>query len=91
MLLANRWLGGEEAFRFGLVNRVVAKDRLLEAAEELAETIASRDQQAVRSAKQAVARGMDLPLAEGLDLERRLAAGLGRKADKMRKEGKANR
>ena len=91
MLLADRWLGGEEAFHFGLVNRVVARDRLSKAAEELAETIASRDPLAVRSAKQAVARGMDLPLAEGLDLERRLAAGLGRKAAQMRKEGKANR
>jgi enoyl-CoA hydratase/carnithine racemase len=91
MLLSNRWLDGEEAFRFGLVNRVVAKDRLLKAAEELAETIASRDPLAVRSAKQAVVRGMDLPLAEGLDLERRLAAGLGRKAARSRKEGNADR
>lgn len=79
MLLANRWLDGEEAFRVGLVNRIAAKGRLLETAEALAETIASFDPLAVRSAKQAVVRGMDLPLAEGLDLERRLAAGLGRK------------
>jgi len=91
MLLANRWLDGEEAFRFGLVNRVVAKDRLLETAEKVAESIASSDPLAVRSAKQAVVRGMDLPLAEGLDLERRLAAGLGRKTARSHKEGKTNR
>jgi enoyl-CoA hydratase/carnithine racemase len=78
MLLANRWLGAEEAFRIGLVNRVVAKDRLLETAGELAGTIASRNPLAVRSAKQAVARGMDLPLADGLELERRIASALRR-------------
>jgi len=31
---------------------------------------------AVRSAKQAVMRGMDLSLSEGLELERRLSTGL---------------
>ena len=76
MLLANRWLDGEEALHFGLVNRVVAKARLLDTAGELAETIASRNPLAVRSAKRAVVRGMDLPLAEGLELERTIASPL---------------
>lgn len=73
MLLTNRWLSCEEAFQFGLVNRVVPKDKLLETAEEIARKIASYHPMAVRNAKQSVVRGLDLPLREGLDLERRLA------------------
>jgi len=76
MLLTNRWLTSAEAFQFGLVNRVVPKDKLLDTAGELAKKIASYDPMAVRNAKQAVVRGLDLPLTEGLDLERRLASAL---------------
>jgi len=76
MLLTSRWLTSGEAFQFGLVNRVVPKDELLDTAVELAKKIASYDPMAVRNAKQAVVRGSDLPLAEGLDLERRLASAL---------------
>jgi enoyl-CoA hydratase len=82
MLLTNRWLTSEEAFQFGLVNRVVTKDKLLETAEGIAEKIASYNPMAVRNAKEAVVRGMDLPLREGLELERRLASELRLAADK---------
>ena len=41
MLLTSRWIGGEEALRFGLVNRVVPKEKLLQTAEEMAKRIAS--------------------------------------------------
>ena len=78
MLLANRWLSSEEAHSVGLVNQVVPKNKLLEAAEEMARKIASYCPMAVRNAKQAVMRGMDLSLSEGLELERRLAVGLRR-------------
>ena len=76
MLLTNRWISGEEALQCGLVNRLVPKDKLLETAEEMAKKIASYDAIAVRNAKQAVVRGLDLPLIEGLELERRLASEL---------------
>ncbi len=78
MLLANRRLSSEEAHSMGLVNQVVPKNKLLETAEEVARKIASFDPRAVRNAKQAVLRGLNLSLSEGLDLERRLAAGLRR-------------
>ena len=77
MLLTNRWLTSEEAFQFGLVNRVVPKDKLLDTAGELAKKIASYDPKAVRNAKQAVVRGLDLSLAEGLYLEKMLASEVG--------------
>ena len=76
MLLTNRWIGGEEAFRFGLVNRVVQKEKLHQTTEEMAKKIASYPPDAVWKAKQAIIRGLDLSLSEGLDLERRLASEL---------------
>jgi enoyl-CoA hydratase len=79
VLLTGRWLEAEEALRIGLVNRVVPKDQLLESAEEVAKKIASHDPIAVRYAKWAVLRGLELPLAEGLDLEKRLAQELATK------------
>jgi enoyl-CoA hydratase len=76
MLLTNRWLSAEEAYRFGLINRVVPREKLLDTAEEMARTIVSFSPAAVRKAKEAVVRGMDLRLPEGLDLEKRLASEL---------------
>ena len=76
MLLTNRSIGGEEAYRIGLVNTVVSRDKLLQTAEEMARKIASFDPIAVRNAKQAVVRGLDLSLREGLELEKRLASEL---------------
>jgi enoyl-CoA hydratase len=76
MLLANRRLSSQEAYMMGLVNQVVPKNKLLETAEEMAKKIASFDPMAVRNAKQAVLRGLDLSLSEGLALEKRLAVRL---------------
>ncbi len=76
MLLTNRWINGEEAFHIGLVNQVVPRDKLFQTVEGIAEKIASFNPMAVRNAKQAVLRGLDLTLAEGLMLERRLASEL---------------
>ena len=76
MLLTNSWMNGEEAYRVGLVNRVVPKDKLLQTALEMAQKIASFNPVTVRYAKQAVVRGLDMPLAEGLNLEKRLASEL---------------
>ena len=72
MLFTGRYLSAQEALEMRLVNRVVPKSELLPTAEKLARQIASLDPTAVRSAKQAVLRGLDLPLAEGLELESRL-------------------
>ena len=76
MLLTGRWISGEEALQCGLINRLVPKEKLFETAEEMAKKIASYDAIAVRNAKQAVVRGLDLPLTEGLELEKRLASEL---------------
>jgi enoyl-CoA hydratase len=72
MLITGRWIKAEEALRFKLVNKVVPGEELLPAAEEYAETIKTMDPEAVRCAKQAVTRGLDLTLGEGLELEKKL-------------------
>ena len=74
MLLTNPWVSGEEAYRVGLVNKVVPRDELLQTAEAMARQIASYDPNAVRAAKQAALRGLNLTLAKGIDLEKRLAS-----------------
>ena len=76
MLLTNQWVDAEEARRIGLVNQVVPKERLLQDAEEMARKIASHDPLAIRYAKRAVIKGLDLTVSQGLDLERMLASQL---------------
>ena len=73
MLLAGRWIGAEEAQRIGLANMVVPRERLLDAAEAMATAIASHDPAVTRAAKQAIWRGLDLPLVSGLAMEKRYA------------------
>jgi enoyl-CoA hydratase len=76
MLLSGRWVKAPEALRIKLVNRVVPRTSLLPEAEKLADRIAGYDPVVVSYAKQAVTRGLDLPMAQGLELEARLACGL---------------
>ena len=73
MLLTGRRLGSEEALSMGLVNRVVPPGELLAAGIEMAQKIASYDPAVVRNVRQAVVKGLDLTLEQGLELERRLA------------------
>jgi enoyl-CoA hydratase/carnithine racemase len=74
LLLTGRRIDAREAERINLVNRVVPPDRLVETARGMADKIAAGNPRAVRAVKQAVLGGMDLPLAQGLELENRLAA-----------------
>jgi enoyl-CoA hydratase/carnithine racemase len=76
MLLSGRWLKSNEALRMKLVNRVLPRAQLLPEAEKLADQIARYDPAAVAAAKQVVIRGLDIGLAEGLRLERRLGLSL---------------
>ena len=73
MLLTGRRLGGQEALQLGLVTRLVLRSDLLKTAGEIAKTIASFEPAVVRNAKQAVIKGLDMSLDQGLDLEWRLA------------------
>jgi enoyl-CoA hydratase len=72
MLLTGDFIDATEALRVGLVNRIVPRSQLLSAAEELARKISSHPAPVVRAAKEAVNRGLDLPLPQALELERDL-------------------
>jgi enoyl-CoA hydratase/carnithine racemase len=63
-----------EAYRLGLVHAVVPRSALLDTAREWAGRLAALDPAVVRATKRAVNEGLDLTVAEGLALERRLAA-----------------
>lgn len=62
----------EEALRIGLVDRVVPKGEDVKAAQELARLITTRAGVALRLIKQAVDKGTQMTLLEGLDLENEL-------------------
>jgi enoyl-CoA hydratase/carnithine racemase len=72
MLLTGRPIKAEEAYRVGLVNRVVPQAELMPAAEEYAKALCQPGPQAVRAAKQAMIRGSEISLNEGLALEQTL-------------------
>ena len=76
MLLTGRWIDAEEAHHIKLVNQVVSRHDLLPAAERLANKIAGYNPMAVACAKQAITRGLDLTLEQGLELEAGLGASL---------------
>jgi enoyl-CoA hydratase len=73
-ILTGEIINAAEALRIGLINKVVLRNELLTAAERMAKKIMSRSQIAVRYAKQAINRGFDLPLEQGLEMEKELCA-----------------
>ena len=69
MILTGARIAADEALRIGLVERVVPTGEALKAATELARSIAAKAPVALRYAKEAVVKGLELPLADGLRLE----------------------
>jgi enoyl-CoA hydratase len=69
LILSGRMVGAEEAFQIGLVNRVVAPDDLLNEAEKTLREIMAMGPLAVQLSIEAVDRGLDQSLDEGLLLE----------------------
>lgn len=65
-----------EAYDLGMVHEVVAAPDLPAAARRWASLLESRSPEALRATKRAIIEGLDLPLEQGLALERRLAIAL---------------
>ena len=69
MILTGEIIDVQEAFRIGLVNKVVPKKELMEAAMKMAQEMASKGPIPLRHTKEAVYKGMDMTLEQGLRLE----------------------
>lgn len=73
LLLTGESIDAATALDWGLVNRVVAKERLLDAALDVARQIAANAPLAVQAAKELAYRSRDFDLATGLRLEQAMA------------------
>jgi enoyl-CoA hydratase/carnithine racemase len=73
MILTARPISAARAREVGLVNSVHPATELLPAAIQLATSIAALPPRAVRHAREAVLRGLEMPIAEGMRLEQALA------------------
>src|SRR6476660_2164629 len=69
MLLTGEMITAQEAHRIGLVNEVTAPADLIPRAEAIAQKIIANGPLAVQYAMEAVNKGMEMTLAEGLFLE----------------------
>jgi len=69
LVLTGDMITAQEAHRIGLINEVVAAAELIPRAEAIAHKIIANAPLAVQYTMEAVNRGMEMPLAEGLFLE----------------------
>jgi enoyl-CoA hydratase/carnithine racemase len=69
MVLTGEIITAQEALEIGLVNKVVAPANLIFEVETMGKTIASKAPLALRYCKEAVNKGLDLTLEQGLRLE----------------------
>jgi enoyl-CoA hydratase/carnithine racemase len=72
MLFTGRPINAQEAYRIGLVNKVVPQAELMPTAMQMAELLCKPSPLAVRAAKQAMIQGTSMSLTEGLELEKTL-------------------
>jgi enoyl-CoA hydratase/carnithine racemase len=72
LLLTGRPTNAQEAYRIGLVNKVVPLKELMPAAMQMAAMLCRPAPLAVRAAKQAMTQGTSLSLEGGLELEKTL-------------------
>jgi len=69
MILTGDMVTAQEAYRLGLVNKVVPAGAVLKEARDLARKIVSKSRLPVAAALRAVARGVEVTLEEGLEIE----------------------
>jgi enoyl-CoA hydratase len=77
LILTGRAVEADEAERIGLVNEIVPAGKHVQRALELAERLAGFPQETMLADRRAALEGSGLPLAEGLELERRIGEPLG--------------
>ena len=83
LIFTGELIEAEEAYRVGLVNKVVPVDQLMDEAKALARKIAENPPLAVRFAKRAINAGMQMDLISGLDYETYCATILATSEDRI--------
>ncbi|MDY7018741.1 MAG: enoyl-CoA hydratase-related protein [Chloroflexota bacterium] len=74
MILTGETINATRAYEIGLVNKVVPSQELIPTVTEMANEIASRASISLKFAKEAICKGLDLTLEQGLHLEADLYA-----------------
>ena len=69
MILTGRTIDATQALAIGLVNRVEPRERLAPAVDQTVQQMVEAGPVAARYAKEAIAKGLDLTLSQGLGLE----------------------
>jgi enoyl-CoA hydratase/carnithine racemase len=83
MILTGDQIDADEAWRIGLISEIVSREELIEHALALAGRISTAGPLAIGSAKEAVRRGTEMPIADGLRLEADLATMLTNTDDRL--------
>lgn len=81
VIFSGEMITAHEAYQFGLVEKVVRCDGLMEEVNALANKIAANGPFAVKACKRAINRGVDLPLNEALRIELEEYGGVARSMD----------
>ena len=71
MVLTGRFITAEEAYRVGLVNKIVPVEVLLMETVKMAKVIAAKSPIAVKLAKESIVKAFETTLDEGLQFERK--------------------
>ncbi|MEP7016579.1 MAG: enoyl-CoA hydratase-related protein [Actinomycetota bacterium] len=76
IIFTGRFVSAEEALRIGLVDEVVAPEDVYAAARRRVECYVGGPAYAIRAAKEAIDRGLEVDLETGMEIERMQFAGL---------------
>ena len=74
LVFTGEMIDAEEAFRIGLINRVVAKDQLMEEARALAMKMCDKSASAIKLAKEAIDNGLEMEFSRAARYEADLFA-----------------
>lgn len=69
LIFTGERVSADEAYRLGLVNKVVTPEQLMPYTRQLAERILANSQNAIRQAKKALNEGLEVSLDQGLVIE----------------------